>query len=237
MRQALAYASSRGERAAVAVDDTATGAYTAAGDADGQYSSASVIKVLVATDLLLTGQMSGDTASTAYQMIAASDDDDADALYGLVGGDSVITTIAAHYGIPNLGSPPGRHRPVGGNQDHRRRARAPLRHAEGRPPGVAVALGCDEQHHPARHRRHRPVLRHPLGRRGLGRETGWMTGLGPGSTYDSTGYVDGNRYAVVILTYGSVAQYGQYMSNTITQMAKDTMPSGVIGAPTADCPA
>jgi len=64
-----------------------------------------------------------------------------------------------------------------------------------------------------------------------------MTGLGPGSTYDSTGYVDGNRYAVVILTYGSVAQYGQYMSNTITQMAKDTMPSGVIGAPTADCPA
>jgi len=46
-----------------------------------------------------------------------------------------------------------------------------------------------------------------------------MTGLGPGSVYNTTGYVDDTRYAVVILSYGSVSQYGQYMSSTITQMA------------------
>jgi hypothetical protein len=63
-----------------------------------------------------------------------------------------------------------------------------------------------------------------------------MTGLGPGSTYDSTGYVDGDRYAVVILTFGSVSQYGQYMSNTITQMAKDALPDGVPGEGSAPCP-
>jgi len=106
LSQALAYASRRGERASLAVYDTATGTYTAAGDADAQYSSASVVKVFIATDLLLTDQMNGDTASTAYQMITASDDDATDNLYGLVGGDSVITTVAEHYGITNLGSPP-----------------------------------------------------------------------------------------------------------------------------------
>jgi len=237
VRQALAYASSRGERAAVAVDDTATGAYTAAGDADGQYSSASVIKVLVATDLLLTGQMSGDTASTAYQMIAASDDDDADALYGLVGGDSVITTIAAHYGIPNLGSPPA----DTGQWGETKITADGLVH-------VYAKLKADPQVWPWLSDAMSNATRRgtdgtdqffgiPSAAADWAVKQGWMTGLGPGSTYDSTGYVDGNRYAVVILTYGSVAHYGQYMSNTITQMAKDTMPSGVIGAPTADCPA
>jgi hypothetical protein len=106
LNQALAYAAGRGEQAAIAVYDTETGTYTAAGNTDELYSSASVVKVFIATDLLLTGQMTGDTASVAYKMVTASDDDAADSLYGLVGGDSVITTIANHYGITNLGSPP-----------------------------------------------------------------------------------------------------------------------------------
>jgi len=102
----VAYASTRDVQASLAVYDTATGTYTSAGDADAEYSTASVVKVLIATELLLTDQMNGDTASTASLMVSASDDDAADALYGLVGGDSVVTTIADHYGITNLGSPP-----------------------------------------------------------------------------------------------------------------------------------
>ena len=39
-------------------------------------------------------------------MITQSDDDDADALYGLAGGDNVINLIAAHYDITDLGTPP-----------------------------------------------------------------------------------------------------------------------------------
>ncbi len=106
LNQAVAYASTRDVQASLAVYDTATGTYTSAGDADAEYSTASVVKVLIATELLLTDQMNGDTASTASLMVSASDDDAADALYGLVGGDSVVTTIADHYGITNLGSPP-----------------------------------------------------------------------------------------------------------------------------------
>jgi hypothetical protein len=67
---------------------------------------------------------------------------------------------------------------------------------------------------------------------------GWMTGLGPGSTYNSTGYVDGGRYVVVLLTYGSAAQYGSAMAGTITQMARIVLPGGVpggSGSTAADC--
>lgn len=235
VRQALAYATSRGERASVAVVDTATGAYTAAGDADGQYSSASVVKVLMATDLLLTGQMIGDTAATAYQMVVASDDDDADALYGLVGGDSVITTIANHYGIPNLGSPPVSTGQWGETQitaDGLVHLYAKLKADPQVWPWLSNAMsnttrrgsdGTDQ------------FFGIPSAATDWAVKQGWMTGLGTGATYNSTGYVDGNRYAVVILTYGSVAQYGQYMSDTITQMAKYAMPSGVVGAPAAGC--
>lgn len=234
--QALAYATSRGERASVAVDDTTTGAYTAAGDADGQYSSASVVKVLMATDLLFTGQMSGATAATAYQMIVTSDDDAADALYGLVGGDSVITTVAAHYSIPNLGSPPAATGQWGETQitaDGLVHLYAKLKADPQVWPWLSNAMSNTAQRGSDGTDQFFGI---PTAATDWAVKQGWMTGLGPGSTYNSTGYVEGNRYAVVILTYGSDAQYGQYMSDTITQMAKDTMPSGVIGAPTAGCP-
>jgi len=237
LSQALGYATARGERASLAVYDTATGTYTAAGDADAEYSTASVVKVLVATDLLLTGQMTGDTASTAYQMITASDDDDADALYGMVGGDSVITTIADHYGITNLGSPPADTGQWGETKitaDGLVHLYAKLKTDPQVWPWLSDAMsnttrrGTDSTDQ---------FFGIPSAAQDWAVKQGWMTGLGPGSTYDSTGYVDGNRYAVVILTYGSVAQYGQYMSNTITQMAKDALPGGTIGAPSPSCPA
>ena len=62
-----------------------------------------------------------------------------------------------------------------------------------------------------------------------------MTGLGPGSVYNTTGYVDDTRYAVVILSYGSVSQYGPYMSSTITQIARDVLPGGVPGGTSTPC--
>ena len=234
--QALAYATSRGERASVAVDDTATGAYTAAGDADGQYSSASVVKVLMATDLLFTGQMNGATATTAYQMIVASDDDAADALYGLVGGDTVLTSIAAHYSILNLGSPPAATGQWGETQitaDGLVHLYAKLKADPQVWPWLSNAMSSTNRRGSDGTDQFFGI---PTAAADWAVKQGWMTGLGPGSTYNSTGYVDGNRYAVVILTYGSDAQYGQYMSDTITQMARDTMPGGVIGAPTASCP-
>ena len=236
IQQALAYADKRGERAAVAVLDTSTGAYTAAGDPDAQYSSASVVKVLIATDLLLTGQMTGSTADTAYQMITSSNDDAADTLYGLVGSDAVLPTIADHYGITNLGSPPTDTGQWGETQitaDGLVHLYAKLKTDPQVWPWLSNAMsnttrdgddGTDQ------------FFGIPSAASDWAVKQGWMTGLGPGSTYNTTGYTNGNRYAVAILTYGSVSQYGQYMANTITEMAKDTMPTGTVAAPTAACP-
>jgi len=235
LSQALAYASSRGERASLAVYDTATGTYTAAGDSDSQYSSASVVKVFIATDLLLTDQMHGDTASTAYQMITASDDDATDNLYGLVGGDSVITTIAAHYGITNLGSPPADTGQWGETKitaDGLVHLYAQLKTDPAVWPWLSQAManttrdgtdGTDQ------------FFGIPSASQDWAVKQGWMTGLGPGSVYNTTGYVDDTRYAVVILSYGSVSEYGQYMSSTITQMARDVLPGGVPGGTSTPC--
>jgi len=236
LNQAAAYASTRDVQAALAVYDTATGTYTSAGDADAEYSTASVVKVLIATELLLTDQMNGDTASTASLMVSASDDDAADALYGLVGGDSVVTTIADHYGTTNLGSPPadtgqwGETKVTAEGLVH---LYAKLKADPQVWPWLSTAMaattrvaadGTDQYFGIAAVARNWAV------------KQGWMTGLGPGATYASTGYVDGGRYAVAILTYGSADQYGQYMSDTITQMARDLLPGGVLGAPTSSCP-
>jgi hypothetical protein len=80
----------QGYRTGIAVLDLRTGEYAGAGEDTASFASESVVKVLIATELLATDQMTGDTATTAYQMITESDDDDADALYDLVGGDNLI---------------------------------------------------------------------------------------------------------------------------------------------------
>jgi hypothetical protein len=99
-------AAAKGYRTGIAVLDLDTGEYSGAGDDTGLFPSESVAKVLIATELLLTGQMHGTTASLARSMITASDDDAADLLYPLAGGDAVLPRVAAHYGVPGLGRPP-----------------------------------------------------------------------------------------------------------------------------------
>ncbi len=95
-----------GNRVAVAVLDRQTGALYEAGDADGEFPSESVVKVLIAADLLATGQMSGETEQMALQMITQSDDDDADSLWGTVGGPAVVNWAESYFDVPNLGEPP-----------------------------------------------------------------------------------------------------------------------------------
>jgi hypothetical protein len=74
-QEAAAEAGAQGYRTGIAVLDLRTGQYTGAGQDTAPFASESVVKVLIATELLATGQMTGDTATTAYQMITQSDDD------------------------------------------------------------------------------------------------------------------------------------------------------------------
>lgn len=91
---------------AVAVLDTATGSYYGSLAATDPFPAESVVKVLIAAKLLATGQMTGSTEQLAYQMITQSDDDAADTLWGQVGGPDVVGWAAQRYGITDLGSPP-----------------------------------------------------------------------------------------------------------------------------------
>jgi len=77
---AAALATSKGYRTGIAVLDLQTGRYAGAGEDTEQFASESVVKVMIAARLLATGQMTGSTEATAYEMITESDDDDANAL-------------------------------------------------------------------------------------------------------------------------------------------------------------
>ncbi len=105
VRQALLDAESDAT-VAVSVLDTRTGDYYGSTEAETQFPSESVVKVLIAANLLATGQMTGTVAQQAYQMITTSDDDDADALWGLAGGAGVVDWAQARYGIDDLGAAP-----------------------------------------------------------------------------------------------------------------------------------
>lgn len=106
LAKAAKYATHRGYRTGLAVYDTKTGYVAGAGLDDGYFPTESTVKVFIAARLLISGRMHGQVEKTAYKMITQSDDDSADALYGLVGGASIEPWIAAHYHIKHLGKPP-----------------------------------------------------------------------------------------------------------------------------------
>jgi hypothetical protein len=90
----------------VAVLDTTTGDLYTAGEATTDFPTESVVKVLIAANLLATGKMTGQTEQMAYQMITQSDDDDADDLWGVVNGPGLISWAEQRYQISDLGAPP-----------------------------------------------------------------------------------------------------------------------------------
>lgn len=233
---AVNLASGRGEQAGAAVLDTVTGAYAAAGAADTGFATASVVKVLISAQLLLQGQMTGDTADTAEQMMVHSDDADADALYGQAGGDGIVTNIAAHYGITNLGSPPadtgewGETMVTAGGLAH---LYAALKADPVVWPWLSNAMAATVQTAADGTNQFFGI---PAATTGWAIKQGWMVGLGPGATYNTTGYVDGYRYVVVILTHGPSVDYDSVLPLTISAMARAVVPPGGVGAATASCP-
>ncbi|WP_375493720.1 N-acetylmuramoyl-L-alanine amidase [uncultured Jatrophihabitans sp.] len=106
---AVRYARAHGMSSGIAVLDTRTGRLTTAGNAHREFASASVVKTLIATRLLLTHQMHGHTATLASSMIRRSDNAAAWKLYPKVGRDGLLPWIARHYRINGLGARPAMH--------------------------------------------------------------------------------------------------------------------------------
>jgi hypothetical protein len=229
---------SQGASTGVALLDLSTGRYDGAGEDTAAFPSESVVKVLIAVRLLLTGQMDGATAATAQRMIATSDDGAATALYARAGGDTVVDQVAAHYGIPDLGAPPS----VPGRWGLTRitaRGLVQLYAAVARDPAVGPWL------------RAAMSAATPIAADGTDQSFGLLA-VAPGAAVkqgwghdgvdagravaNSTGYLADGRYAVAILTSGNPETYGGPLEGLVTAQARRLVPGGagaVASAPTA----
>lgn len=226
-------ATAAGYRTGVAVLDLQTGAYYGAGQDTDSFASESIVKIFIATELLLTGQMTGTTETTAYQMITESDDDDADDLYGLAGGDNVINLVAAHYDLPTLGTAPSEPGQWG-NTEINARAMVYLYAAIAKDSVVgpwlmnamanATEYGADGTYQ---------FFGIPSATTGAAIKQGWGDDGddSPNAVFNSTGFVDGDRYAVAILADGPPDSYGLAISDVLTSEAEALMPGGRLDDP------
>ncbi|WP_063001855.1 hypothetical protein [Nocardia mikamii] len=90
-----------GSQVGIDVVDTVTGTSLAGLNTDQQFYTASVVKLLIALDELKSGnwQPDSDTAAQLSQMLSASDDDIADALWDTRGGPDIVSRVAADIGL------------------------------------------------------------------------------------------------------------------------------------------
>jgi len=234
VQAAAQVATAQGYRTGVAVLDLGTGAYYGAGEDAADFASESVVKVLIATELLLDGKMTGSTETTAYQMITESDDEDADDLYWLAGGDDVVDLVAQHYGIDDLGSPPSRSG-WWGNTELTAKGLVQLYAAivadDTVGPWLENAMahtteyGADGTYQ---------FFGLPSATTGAEVKQGWGDDGddSPNAVYNSTGYVEDGRYAVAILTDGPPSSYGSPISAVLTAQAQALLPGGTVDDPT-----
>jgi hypothetical protein len=209
----------------IAVYDRSTGQTFTAGAADDRFVSASVVKVLIAARLLATGRMHGAVAALAYRMITQSDNDAADRLYPLAGGATLVRWVKRRYHVWDLGVPTG-HR---GEWGLTRITARGLVH-------VYAALAADRRVGPwllaAMHHAHRyssageyQFWGLPSATRNPAVKQGWNLAAGHANV-NTTGFVDHDRYAVVILTRGRPATYGHPIFSMITRVARLALPGG-----------
>ena len=231
IKAAARYATSRGYEAGVAVVDTTTGKLWAAGDYNGFFATESVVKVFIATRLLATKRLTGDRADMAYRMITRSDDGAASALYGFAGGDGVVPWIAKHYGISNLGSPPTR--PGWWGNTHISAVGLARFYAKVKADPLVWPWLSKAMHRATEYASDgtyqffglKQADRHAAIKQGWGQDDDdW----GQASDFNSTGYVNSDRYAVAILVKGPPWEYNSGTPAAVSRIAKALMPGGVM---------
>jgi hypothetical protein len=218
----------RGERVAVMVHDRQTGATYAAGDVDAPYASASVVKVFIATRLLVEGKADeSGVRDQLWRMVTASDDAAATALYPKAGAESLAGWIAARYHLTGLAPSP---RPgYWGLTRITARAMVEFYTAVIDDPAVGPWLldamgegtraGADgfNQYFGLMFTSHHWRLKQ-----------GGMCCLEDRMRMHSTGYVDHERYVVALLSEGARDTYYDYGRRTLTLMAQTLMPTGEV---------
>ncbi|MGH8861293.1 MAG: IPT/TIG domain-containing protein [Jatrophihabitantaceae bacterium] len=228
LTSAASYARQQGFHVGIAVYDTRTGMLRGAGDYAGTFASESLIKVFIATRLLLSGRMHGTTASRAYKMITRSDDAIASSLYGSVGGDGLVRWIAWRYHVNHLGYAPSRAGWWGNTHLHPDglvRLYAQLK----ADPKVGPWL-LDAMRHATRYGSD-GVYQYfgiPSATTRAAIKQGWGNDyeIGSNADFNSTGFVNGDRYAIAILARGPSNTYGSRIGNLLTSVARRLLPAG-----------
>ena len=226
---AAAYAKHAGYHIGIAVLDTATGKYYGAGTPKATFASESVVKTFIATRLLVSGRMHGETERMAYKMITQSDDGMASALYSRVGGDSLIDWVKQHYHLPGLGSPP--RRTYWWGNTHITAAGLVHFYAKVKKDRRVGPWLIHAMHHATHYGSDGTYQFFGLGVAAPGSaiKQGWGADYDDWSRsadFNTTGFVDGNRYAVAILARGPISTYGAKISGMLTHTAQLLLPGG-----------
>ena len=219
---------SRGVRVGVAVIDRQTGTFYGGGDVDGQFASASVMKVFIATRLLVDGQAADPAIrDEMWRMIVASDDLAARHLYQVAGAESLIGWIVGRYGIGGLA--PANIPNYWGLT--RITARAVVRFYvavagdSAVAPWLFSAMASTTATAADGFKQHFGL---PSVASSWKVKQGWMCCLENLTRMHSTGLISGDRYSVALLIEGSRSVYGNTGAQTLTMMARALLPAGTI---------
>jgi hypothetical protein len=212
----------------VALLDRNTGTMYSSGSIDSQYASASVVKAFIAARMLAEGRVTTPTIQDLmWRMITRSDDNAASTLYYQVGAEGLVSWIANRYHLTGLApaNMPGywgltritaRAMTLFYSQVANDAAVGPwLMNAMAN----ATKYGSDGFYE---------YFGIPSATQGWRIKQGWMCCLENLTRMHSTGFVDGDRYTVALLTEGSRSTYGSYGATTVTLMAQALLPGGHI---------
>jgi hypothetical protein len=233
---AAKYAAGQGVSTGIVVLDRQNGRVYTAGAASSYFGSGSVMKLFIATKLLATGQMSGQTEQTAYKMITQSDDASANALLPMVGNTSVVTWVANYYHISGLGAPSPKGNACWGNTQISATGVATFYQKMYADPKVEPWL-VNAIHHYTHYGSDGTdqTFGIPSAASNVGVKQGWgqCSSNTGGSVINTTGLVGGDRYVVVILSntnggYTNSNSYNAWQAAIVTKVAQTIMPGGKI---------
>ena len=229
LRSAAAYGPRNSYKIGIAVYDTLRNKVYGSGSYKSTFASESVVKAMIATRLILQGRMHGSTARRAYKMITQSDDAIASAFYGSVGGDGLINWIKRHYHVPDLGGPP--HRANWWGNTHITAIGLVKFYAKVKRDKKVGPWLLNAMHHAHEYGSDGTyqffglpsATEHAAVKQGWGLD---YDDWGHSADFNTTGFVNGDRYAVAILARGPARTYGRAIGNALTQTARRLLPGG-----------
>jgi len=229
LRSAAAYGPKNSYKIGIAVYDTKRHKVYGSGSYKSTFASESVVKAMIATRLIVQGRMHGSTARRAYKMITQSDDAIASSFYGSVGGDGLINWVKRHYHVPDLGSPP--HRAGWWGNTHITPIGLVKFYAKVKSDRKVGPWLLNAMHHARKYGSDGTyqffglpsATTHAAVKQGWGID---YDDWGRSADFNTTGYVNGDRYAVAILARGPARTYGRAIGNALTQTARRLLPGG-----------